>query len=356
MHDVFLSCRHRQREEAEGLSRALQEQGWSVWWDRGVPSDDLWADESERALSAAGCVVVLWSSQLSDSEAGETAWVRDEAILAAEKGKLIPVLLDGTPLPVGLDHLAPIDLSSWTGGSDHTGLRDLSSRILRLRFRAPTAPVMEARERAWGAGPLIRLEPAARLSILVVDDEEQVCQLLAVQLAPYGFSVSSVTDPREAIPAILTGDYQLVLLDVEMPELRGVPLLKELRAQGSDVCVIIMTGFRQTQDEIEEMRKDAFARLVKPFEPEDLLQHIDRAIRRNALSMPESQVERQIGMRIRALREWRSVTLEQLGGATHLSPALISDIETGRASISVGTLSKLTTALGVSLSSLLEDL
>ena len=194
-----------------------------------------------------------------------------------------------------------------------------------------------------------------KLRILIVDDDEDICLYLKEFLNREGYRATTVTNPRDALPEIKDGRHQIVLLDMRMPEIDGVGLLREIRAIDSDVCVIIMTAYPSVESAVDTMKADAFDYLRKPFELERLREVIQRAIREKGLLIDaEDRVNQVLGAKIRLLRKERQLTLKQLANKTALSVSLISQIELGKSAASVSTLRKLATALGVSMSALFE--
>jgi len=194
-----------------------------------------------------------------------------------------------------------------------------------------------------------------RLRVLVIDDDEDICLYLKEFLSREGYKVTTVTKPLDALPEIKEGRHQIVLLDVRMPEVDGVSLLREIRAIDSDVCVIVMTAYPTVESAVDTMKADAFDYLRKPFELDQLRGAIQRAIREKGLMIDaEERVNQLLGAKIRQLRKERSLTLKQLANKTALSVSLISQIELGKSAASVSTLRKLATALGVTMSYLFE--
>ncbi len=194
-----------------------------------------------------------------------------------------------------------------------------------------------------------------KLRILVVDDDEDICLYLKEFLTREGYRVSTISKPLEALPEIKEGRHQIVLLDVRMPEVDGVELLREIRAIDSDICVVVMTAYPSVESAVDTMKADAFDYLRKPFELDQLRQVIQRAVREKGLMVDaEERVNQMLGAKIRQLRKERSLTLKQLANKTALSVSLISQIELGKSAASVSTLRKLATALGVSMSYLFE--
>jgi DNA-binding NtrC family response regulator len=194
-----------------------------------------------------------------------------------------------------------------------------------------------------------------KLRVLVVDDDEDICLYLSEFLTREGFKVATVSKPADALVEIRQGRHQIVLLDVRLPGVDGLELLRQVRAIDSDLCVIVMTGYPSVQSAVESMKAAAFDYLQKPFDLQDLRVVLERAIHEKGLVVDaEERVNQLLGTRIRAQRKVRGLTLRQLANKTGLSVSLISQIELGKSAASVATLRKLATALGVSLSTLFE--
>ncbi len=95
MANIFLSYKKEDFEIADRLVAALRKEGMSVWWDDGLTPKAAWDEEIEREISDASTVVVLWSPRSVSSE-----WVRREAHFAQERGKLVPVIVEATSIPL----------------------------------------------------------------------------------------------------------------------------------------------------------------------------------------------------------------------------------------------------------------
>ena len=136
---VFLSYGRPDRARVEQLAHALTGRGHAVWWDRQIAGGSAFAQEIERELNAADRVVVAWSIHSVASD-----WVRDEASDARDRGVLLPVLLDGTPAPLGFRQYQAVDLSGWQGDPGAAEIEALSNALngeaLAPRPAAPTAP------------------------------------------------------------------------------------------------------------------------------------------------------------------------------------------------------------------------
>lgn len=106
MANVFLSYDREDEARARSIAAFLEKSGHSVWWDRQIKGGGEFGAEIEAALNAADKVVVLWSER-----AVKSAWVRDEAAVGRDTGRLVPATLDGTPPPLGFRQFQTIELS-----------------------------------------------------------------------------------------------------------------------------------------------------------------------------------------------------------------------------------------------------
>lgn len=117
--------------------------------------------------------------------------------------------------------------------------------------------------------------------VLIVDDSHSIRELLASVLKKAGFNVTSANDGKAGLKTAEKGDYDLVITDVNMPEMDGIELLgklRELPKYSFKPILILTTEFSQ---EMKQKGKDAGATgwLVKPFDPEKLIEVISRILR-----------------------------------------------------------------------------
>jgi len=114
MADIFLSYASVDRPTARQLADALEACGWSVWWDhRSLRGGQHFDRIIEEAISTAKVVIVVWSKT-----SVESGWVRDEALLALEEEKLVPLRIDEVHLPLRFKNIHTVDLVSWTGDTE----------------------------------------------------------------------------------------------------------------------------------------------------------------------------------------------------------------------------------------------
>ena len=108
MASIFLSYAHEDRRCAERLARVLESDGHSVWWDRRLDGGEEFSAEIEVALDRSDVVVVAWSK-----ESVKSRWVRDEAAVGCDSGRLVPVSIDGSQPPMGFRQFHTLDLIGW---------------------------------------------------------------------------------------------------------------------------------------------------------------------------------------------------------------------------------------------------
>jgi hypothetical protein len=143
--DIFISYAREDRERAAVLAQALQDLGWSVWWDRSIPTGRTFVEVIKAELESAKCAVVLWSQHSASSQ-----WVQREARLAADQRKLFPVLIEDMTPPWEFSELQACNLAHWTGETEDPGFQRLVADLrgaLASPSTDPTAPVVEERSR-----------------------------------------------------------------------------------------------------------------------------------------------------------------------------------------------------------------
>ncbi|HEY6953459.1 MAG TPA: sigma-54 dependent transcriptional regulator [Bacteroidota bacterium] len=127
------------------------------------------------------------------------------------------------------------------------------------------------------------------ISILVVDDEESFLALLNATLVQEGYTVDTASDGTAAINKLQLRPYDLVLLDVKMPRVDGVEVLKFAKDHYLDTQVIMLSGVNDLRIAVECMQIGAYTYITKPYSVEELLAVINRALERKRL-MIENKV------------------------------------------------------------------
>lgn len=116
--------------------------------------------------------------------------------------------------------------------------------------------------------------------ILVVDDEPSIVTLVKFNLEKSGFTVDTAADGRSAVELSKQSNYDLMVLDIMLPELDGIEVLKELRKTGIDTPVILLTAKDEELDKIIGLELGADDYMTKPFSPRELTARAKAILRR----------------------------------------------------------------------------
>ncbi len=116
--------------------------------------------------------------------------------------------------------------------------------------------------------------------ILVIDDDVELCTLVAEYLEPEGFEIESVYDGNRGLERALSGDHLLVVLDVMLPGMNGFDVLRNIR-NTSKIPVLLLTARGQDVDRIVGLEIGADDYLPKPFNPRELVARIRAILRRS---------------------------------------------------------------------------
>ncbi len=127
----------------------------------------------------------------------------------------------------------------------------------------------------------LKLEPTLR-RILVVEDEETLAAGVREALEHQKYTVETVGDGLAALHKIREGAFDLIVLDLMLPGMGGLDILKTLRAEGRDVRVVILTALASEQDLVRGFELGADDYVKKPFSPRELLARVEAQFRRSA--------------------------------------------------------------------------
>ncbi|WP_046212464.1 response regulator transcription factor [Paenibacillus wulumuqiensis] len=125
------------------------------------------------------------------------------------------------------------------------------------------------------------------MRILIVEDELHLAEALMQILKKHNYSVDAVHDGRTGLDYAQSGIYDLLLLDIMMPEMDGISVLKTLRSQGDATPVILLTAKGEISDKVTGLDYGADDYIAKPFSSEELMARIRAALRRKGEVVPE---------------------------------------------------------------------
>jgi DNA-binding response OmpR family regulator len=135
---------------------------------------------------------------------------------------------------------------------------------------------------------------AAIRSILLIDDDPELCSLMEEFFSAHDFRLEAVHDGAKGLARAVDGKYDLVLLDVMLPVLDGFEVLVHLR-QRSSVPVILLTARAEPQDRVSGLDAGADDYLAKPFPPQELLARVRAVLRRTSPGHAASDLPVQVG-------------------------------------------------------------
>lgn len=124
--------------------------------------------------------------------------------------------------------------------------------------------------------------------ILLIEDEEKIARFTELELVHEGYEVTKVYNGREGLEEALGGKYDLILLDVMLPELNGLEVLRRLR-KSSDVPVIMLTARDAVMDKVSGLDAGADDYITKPFAIEELLARVRVALKKRTAAEKETR-------------------------------------------------------------------
>ena len=124
-------------------------------------------------------------------------------------------------------------------------------------------------------------------TILVVEDEEKILRLLEIELECEGYRVTKATDGLQALELYNSGGWDLVLLDVMLPGLSGIELLRRIRMKDQFTPVILLTAKDSIEDKVSGLDLGANDYITKPFRIEEILARVRAVFRLRAAAAPQ---------------------------------------------------------------------
>lgn len=124
--------------------------------------------------------------------------------------------------------------------------------------------------------------------ILIIDDDEELCELVSEYLTVEGFTVECVHDGQAGLDRAVSGDYDMAILDVMLPKMNGFDVLRNLREQ-SKLPVIMLTARGDDMERIVGLEIGADDYLPKPFNPRELAARLRAILRRTAVTSEDAE-------------------------------------------------------------------
>ncbi len=128
-----------------------------------------------------------------------------------------------------------------------------------------------------------------RQKILIIEDEIKIARFVELELIHEGYIVEQCHDGREGLERAEAGDFDLIILDIMLPSMNGIEVLRRLR-QSSEVPVIMLTAKDEIMDKVIGFDMGANDYVTKPFAIEELLARIRAALKKSTAAVPQSNI------------------------------------------------------------------
>jgi DNA-binding NtrC family response regulator len=136
-------------------------------------------------------------------------------------------------------------------------------------------------------------------TILVVDDDPYIQEALGDRLESLGYRVARASDGKQALELIDHQDPQMVFLDIEMPGMKGLDVLREIRAQEKDFPVVMITAYGSVDLAVEAMKEGAYDFIPKPFKANHIALVVEKAMERQRLRREKEVLSEEVDKRYR---------------------------------------------------------
>ena len=136
-------------------------------------------------------------------------------------------------------------------------------------------------------------------TILVVDDDPYIQEALGDRLESLGYRVARASDGKQALELIDHQDPQMVFLDIEMPGMKGLDVLREIRAREKDFPVVMITAYGSVDLAVEAMKEGAYDFIPKPFKANHIALVVEKAMERQRLRREKEVLSEEVDKRYR---------------------------------------------------------
>ncbi|MBI5180830.1 MAG: sigma-54-dependent Fis family transcriptional regulator, partial [Nitrospirae bacterium] len=137
------------------------------------------------------------------------------------------------------------------------------------------------------------------IKILVVDDDPDILDLITDRLSAKGFSVIKASNGADALNAIRREDPTIVFLDLQMPKVSGLDVLRTIKMEGLNATVVVISAFGTLENAVEAMKEGAYDFIVKPFDPAHIEVVINKVLEREGLKRDREYLSLELGERYR---------------------------------------------------------
>jgi DNA-binding NtrC family response regulator len=131
-------------------------------------------------------------------------------------------------------------------------------------------------------------------NILIIDDEDSMCNFMEIMLSKEGYTVDTTTSPVDGVKRLREKNYDLLIADLNMPKMTGIEVLREVKSFKNDQEVIVMTAFAAVDTAIEAMKQGAADYVTKPFKVDEIKLTIEKSLSRRKLISENTELKRRL--------------------------------------------------------------
>jgi DNA-binding NtrC family response regulator len=133
-----------------------------------------------------------------------------------------------------------------------------------------------------------------RINVLIVDDEEPARRLLTKELGRKGFMTDSAENGRIALKKLMASAFDVVLLDIVMPDMDGISLMKKFKTDPTSPAIVVLTGRATVDTAVEAMKNGAYDYLTKPYKLDELVIIVNRAYEQRKLRIENQLLQQEL--------------------------------------------------------------
>jgi len=131
-------------------------------------------------------------------------------------------------------------------------------------------------------------------SILIIDDDESTCKSLKLILGKKGYKTDIAQTGREAMKKLQGNSFNVALLDIKLPDIEGLKLLKPLKKKHPDMAVILVTAYASVKTATQALNEGAIAYITKPLNIDDMLTKVGETIEKQSLIREKRRMEEEL--------------------------------------------------------------
>ena len=115
-------------------------------------------------------------------------------------------------------------------------------------------------------------------TVLAIDDEQNIRRLIRNEFSLEGYDVTTARSGEEGLALIQQSHFDVILLDIKLPKLNGIEVLRKIKEKSADIEVIMITGYGDIQSAVDSLKLGARDYVTKPFKLDDLLTIVQKAV------------------------------------------------------------------------------